>query len=220
MVSKKRYVVELSADERKRLEELIRKRKSPDKKQLKAPGLLGADESPLGPNWNDPKISESLGTYPMMCARVRQQFAQGGVDSVLNRKQRARPPVPPIFDGEKEARLIALACSQPPEGRAKWTLRLLESKVVELNIVDHASDNTIGGVLKKSVQAPSRAAMGHPAASKQRIRSGDGGCSGHLQAATRSRLSAGLSGRGVKTTACRHTGADPNEARTTGAPRL
>ena len=85
----------------------------------------------------------------MMCARVRQQFAQGGIDAVLNRKQRATPPVPRIFDGEKEARLIALACSQPPEGRTKWTLRLLESKVIELNIVDHASDNTIGRVLKK-----------------------------------------------------------------------
>ena len=72
------------------------------------------------------------------------------MDAVLNRKQRATPPVPRIFDGEKEARLIALACSQPPEGRAKWTLRLLESKVVELNIVDHASDNTIGRVLKKT----------------------------------------------------------------------
>jgi hypothetical protein len=72
------------------------------------------------------------------------------MDAVLNRKQRATPPVPRIFDGEKEARLIALACSQPPEGRAKWTLRLLETKVVELNIVDHASDNTIGRVLKKT----------------------------------------------------------------------
>jgi hypothetical protein len=71
------------------------------------------------------------------------------MDAVLNRKQRVTPPVPHIFDGEKEARLIALACSQPPEGRAKWTLRLLETKVVELNIVDHASDNTIGRVLKK-----------------------------------------------------------------------
>jgi hypothetical protein len=63
-----------------------------------------------GPKWNDPKISEALGTYPMMCARVRQQFAQGGMDAVLNRKQRVTPPVPRIFDGEKEARLIALAC--------------------------------------------------------------------------------------------------------------
>jgi hypothetical protein len=219
-VSKKRYVVELSADERKRLEELIRKGKSPAKKQLKARILLRADESRRGPNGNDPKISEALGTYPMMCARVRQQFAQGGIDAVLNRKQRATPPVPRIFDGEKEARLIALACSQPPEGRTKWTLRLLESKVIELNIVDHASDNTIGRVLKKCAQASSRAAMGHPAASKQRVRSGDGGCSGRLQATTRQRLSAGLSGRGVKTTACRHTGADPDEAGATGAPRL
>ena len=131
-MSKKRYVVVLSADERKRLEELIRKGKSAAQKQLKARILLRADESLLGPKWNDPKISEALGTYPIMCARVRQQFAEGGVDAVLNRKQRATPPVPGIFDGEKEARLIALACSQPPEGRAKWTLRLLESKVVEL----------------------------------------------------------------------------------------
>jgi Homeodomain-like domain len=142
---------------------------------------LRADESPLGPKWNDPKIAEALGTYPMMCARVRQQFAQGGIDAVLNRKQRATPPVPPIFDGEKEAKLIALACSKPPEGHAKWTLRLLERKVVELNIVDHASDNTIGRVLKKQAQASSQTAMGHPAASKQRTRSGNGGCSGHLQ---------------------------------------
>jgi len=101
-VSKKRYVVELSTDERKRLEELIRKGKSPAKKQLKARILLRADESPLGPKWNDPKISEALGTYPIMCARVRQQFAEGGVDAVLNRKQRATPPVPRILDGEKE----------------------------------------------------------------------------------------------------------------------
>jgi hypothetical protein len=115
------------------------KGKSPAKKQLKVRILLRADDSPLGPKWNDPKISEALGTYPIMCARVRQQLAQGGIDAVLNRKHRTTPPVPPIFDGEKEARLIALACSQPPEGRAKRTLRLLESKVVELNIVDHST---------------------------------------------------------------------------------
>ena len=149
-MSKKRYVVELSAGERKQLEALIRKGKSPAKKQLKARILLRADESSLGPKWNDPKIAEALGTYPIMCARVRQQFAEGGIDAVLNRKQRATPPVPPIFDGEKEAKLIALACSKPPKGHAKWTLRLLEKKVVELNIVDRASDNTIGRVLKKT----------------------------------------------------------------------
>ena len=193
-VSKKRYAVELGAGDRKRLEELIRKGNSPAKKQLKARILLRADERPLGPKWSDRKISEALGTYPVMCARVRRQFAQGGIDAVMNRKQRATPPVPPIFDGEKEAKLIALACSQPPEGRAKWTLRLLERKVVELNIVDHASDNTIGRVLKKQAQASSQTTIGHPAAGKQRICSGDGGCSGRLQAAARRELSTGLPG--------------------------
>src|SRR6202045_1934595 len=121
--------------------------------------------------------------------------------------------------GEKEARLIALACSQP-EGRAKWTLRLLETKVVELNIVDHASDNTIGRVLKKMSSSLISCSNGSSRRKQQRIRSGDGGCSGCLQAATRRRWSAGLSGRDVKTTACRYTGTDPDEARTTGAMRL
>ena len=69
---------------------------------------------------------------------------------MLSRKQRATPAVARIFDGEKEAKLIALACSKPPQGRARWTLRLLENKVVELNIVDRASDSTIGRVLKKT----------------------------------------------------------------------
>jgi hypothetical protein len=121
-VSKKRYIVELSADERKRLEELIRKGKSPAKNQLKARIFLRADESPLGPNWNDPKISEALGTYPMTCARVRQQFARGGIDAVLNRKQRATPPVSRIFDGEKEARLNArISVTRPFRSVARAT---------------------------------------------------------------------------------------------------
>src|ERR1700730_7699907 len=78
-VRKKRYVVEQSAEERKWLEKLIRKGKGPAKKQLKA--LLWADESPLGPRWGDPQISEALGTYPMICGRVRQKFAQSGMDT-------------------------------------------------------------------------------------------------------------------------------------------
>ena len=73
---------------------------------------------------------------------------------MLNRKQRATPAVARIFDGEKEAKLIALACSKPPKGRARWTLRLLENKVVELNIVERASDSTIGRTLKKTFSSP------------------------------------------------------------------
>jgi Homeodomain-like domain len=149
-MAKRRYVIKLTAEERKQLEELIRKGKSSAKQQLKARILLQADESPAGAKWSDAQISEALGTYPVMCARVRRQWVEGGVGAVLSRKQRTTPPVPRIFDGEKEAKLIALACSKPPEGHAKWTLRLLENKVVELNIVDRASDNTIGRILKKT----------------------------------------------------------------------
>ena len=147
---KQQYLVKLSGKERSRLADLIRKGRSPAKLQLKARILLHADTGKMGARWNDRRISDALGTYPVMCARVRQQWTQGGVDAVLSRKQRATPPVPRIFDGEKEARLIALACSPPPAGHAGWTLRLLENKVVELNIVDRASDNTIGRVLKKT----------------------------------------------------------------------
>src|ERR1700758_3858868 len=147
---KQTYVVKLTAKERERLKDLTRKGKSPATMQLKARILLQADTSGPGPRWNDRQISEALGTYPIMCWRVRRQYVKQELEAVLTRKQRATPPVPPIFDGEKEAKLIALACSQPPEGRAKWTLRLLERKVVELNIVNHASDNTIGRTLKKT----------------------------------------------------------------------
>jgi hypothetical protein len=89
-----------------------------------------------------------------MIYRVRKQLVEEGFDAVLSRKQRATPAVAPIFDGEKEAKLIALACSKPPKGRARWTLRLLENKVVELKIVDRASDSTIGRVLKKTLSSP------------------------------------------------------------------
>ncbi len=89
-----------------------------------------------------------------MVYRVRKQLVEQGFEAVLSRKQRATPAVARIFDGEKEAKLIALACSKPPKGRARWTLRLLESKVVELCIVDRASNSTIGRALKKTFSSP------------------------------------------------------------------
>ncbi len=148
-MGKPQYVVKLSGQERSRLKALIGKGKSPAMRRLKARILLQADTGKKGAKWNDTQISEALGTYAVMCARVRRQWAEEGLEAVLSRKQRTTPPTPRIFDGEKEAKLIALACSPPPEGRTGWTLRLLENKVVELNIVDRASDNTIGRVLKR-----------------------------------------------------------------------
>ena len=142
------YVVKLSKAERERLNDLIRKGKSSAQVQLKARILLHADILKPGSGWNDTQISEALETYPVMCFRVRRTYATQGLEAVLSRKKRATPPTPPIFDGAKEAKLIALACSKPPEGCARWSLRLLEGKLVELDIV--ASDNTIGRVLKKT----------------------------------------------------------------------
>lgn len=145
-----KYIVKLTEAERTHLQALISKGRSSAKRLLKARILLKADVSEPGESWSDGQIIKALDTNKSMVWRVRQQFVEEGLDAVLSRKQRARPAITPIFDGEKEARLTALACSTPPEGRARWTLRLLEDKVVELGIVERASDSTIGRVLKKT----------------------------------------------------------------------
>src|ERR1700726_3398864 len=153
-ISVKKYVVRLSGEERERLETLIRKGKSPAQRMLKARILLKADVTEAGEGWSDSQIIEALETSPSMVYRARKQLAEEGFEAVLSRKQRATPAVARIFDGEKEAKLIALACSKPPKGRARWTLRLLEKKGVELRIVDRASDSTIGRALKKTFSNP------------------------------------------------------------------
>src|ERR1700681_807524 len=152
--SVKKYVVRLSGEEREQLETLIRKGKGPAQRLLKARILLKADVSEGGDGWSDSRIIEALETGASMVYRVRKQLVEEGLEAVLSRKQRTMPAIARIFDGEKEAKLIALACSEPPKGRVRWSLRLLENKVVELNIVDRASDSTIGRVLKKTFSSP------------------------------------------------------------------
>jgi hypothetical protein len=160
----KKYVVRLSAEEREQLEALIGKGKGPAQRLLKGRILLKADVSEAGEGWSDGRMIEALGTSPSMVYRVRKQVVEEGFEAVLNRKQRATPAIARIFDGEREAKLIALACSKPPKGWARWTLRLLENEVVELHIVDRASDSTIsrrlrsnrplGGRSKKTFSSP------------------------------------------------------------------
>jgi len=159
-ISVKKYVVLLSDEERERLEGLLRKGKSPAQQLLKARILLKVDISDVGEGWSDSRIIEALETSNSMVYRVRKQLVEEGFEAVLSRKQRATPPVARIVDGETEAKLISLACSQPPEGRARWTLRFLEQKVVELEIVDRASDSTIGRALKKTFSSRIAASNG------------------------------------------------------------
>ena len=159
-ISVKKYVVRLSVEEREQLETLIRKGKGPARRLLKARILLKADVSDSSEGWSDDKIIVALDTSASMVYRVRKQLVEEGFEAVLSRKPRATPAVPRIFDGEKEAKLIALACSKPPQGYVRWTLRLLENKVVELGIVDRASDSTIGRTLKKTVSNPIAGSVG------------------------------------------------------------
>ena len=102
---------------------MIGKGKSSAQRLLKARILLKADASEEGEGWSDSRIIDALKTSVSMVYRVRKQWVEEGLEAVLSRKAQARPSVPRIFDGEKEARLIALACSKPPEGRARWSLR-------------------------------------------------------------------------------------------------
>lgn len=146
----KRYIVELSPQERDYLKVLIGKGKAAAATLLKARILLKADEGPLGEGWTDGRIVEALDTSERTVQRVRQRLVEEGLEAALKRKKRETPPVAPIFDGEKQAQLIALACSQPPQGRSRWTLRLLADKVVELDIVEAAHFNTVGRALKKT----------------------------------------------------------------------
>jgi hypothetical protein len=110
-ISVKKYVVRLSGEEREQLETLLRKGKSPARRLLKARILLKADVSEGGAGWSDSRIIRALETSASMVYRVRQQLVEEGLEAVLSRKQRATPAVARIFDGEKEAKLIALACS-------------------------------------------------------------------------------------------------------------
>jgi transposase len=150
----KRYVVKLSDDERGRLNTLIHAGKHPARLLTKARILLKADASEAGEGWSDSQIAAALDTSVDTVARTRQQLVEEGFEAVLTRKHSPASARQRIFDGAAEAKLIALACSEPPKGRKRWTLQLLEEQVVELKIVERASDNTIGRTLKKTFSGP------------------------------------------------------------------
>jgi hypothetical protein len=150
-MSAKKFIVELDGQERARLIALIAKGKSPAKAILKARILLKADQAKGGPGWLDDQILKALDTNLTMVSRTREKFVSEGLDAVLTRKKRETPPVPAIFDGEAQAKLTALACSTPPEGFARWTIRLLAEHVVERKIVEAAHFNTVGRALKKTI---------------------------------------------------------------------
>src|SRR6266513_5403763 len=149
-IAVKKYVVRLDVEERDRLNALIRKGKRSAKLLTKARILLKADVSDAGEGWSDSRIAAVLDTSIATVERTRRQLVEEGFEAVLRRKYNPNSARPRIFDGVAEAKLIALTLSPAPEGFARWSLRLLEEKVVELHIVERASDNTIGRTLQKT----------------------------------------------------------------------
>jgi hypothetical protein len=150
---KKKYIVELTDDERSTLKEVVKKLKGTSQKVKRANVLLKADV--CGPGWTDVRIAEALDCRTKTVENVRQRFVELGFDVALNGKKREKPPTEKLLDGEQEAKIIAMRLGTPPAGYGKWTLRLLARKVVELEIVDSLSYQTVRRTLKKTAWVPS-----------------------------------------------------------------
>jgi transposase len=146
----KRYIVTLTADERQDLHDLIAAGKAAAQKLAHARILLKADAAEGGPAWPDHRIAEALEVGHATIERVRQRFVEQGLDAALVRKPQARPSRQPTLDGRAEARLIAPACSTPPDGRAVWTMQMLADELIELEVVPTVSDETVRRSLKKT----------------------------------------------------------------------
>jgi Homeodomain-like domain len=144
----KKYIVRLTSEERTALEALIAVGTAPARTQTHARILLKADCSPDGPAWPDQVISEALEVSLATVQRVRQMLVLEGFEVALHRK--LPPPRPRKLDGHQEAHLIALACSTPPDGHKRWSLRLLTKRFVALEHVDTVGRETVRQILKKT----------------------------------------------------------------------
>jgi transposase len=178
----KRYGVTLTAEERDELGRMISRGKADARKLAHARVLLQADASEGGPGWTDTAISEAVRVSVRTIERVRQRFVEDGLEAALLPK-----PSPRVYarklDGEQEARLIALACSAPPEGKARWTLRLLAGRMVELEVVPELSHETVRQTLKKErAEAAPAADVVHPAQALGRVRLAHGRRAGGVSA--------------------------------------
>ena len=145
----KKYKVTLTAEERGQLKKLISKGKAAARKLTHARILLACDETEEFRGASDVEVAEVVHVSRSTVERVRKAFVEGGLEPALNAK-RPRQTRPPAFDGESEARLIALACSSPPKGRTRWTLRLLADRLVELEVFESISTEAVRQTLKKT----------------------------------------------------------------------
>jgi transposase len=145
-----RYRVTLTMDERKDLEGITRRGKTHARRFIHARALLLCDAGVDGPAWNVADVAAALGVTSRAIEHLKKRFVEDGIEAALDRKHREKPPREVVFDGEFEARLITLACSDAPEGHRRWTVRLLADKAVELRFAESVSHMTVQRVLKKT----------------------------------------------------------------------
>ena len=143
----KKYIVRLSDEERQICREVVKKLKGSSQKVRRAQILLQADAD--GPNWPDVRIAEAFHCRVQTIENLRKRLVTEGFETALNGKTRESPPTPPLLDGEKEAKLIALRLGRPPAGYGRWTLRLLADELVALEVVESISHETVRQTLKK-----------------------------------------------------------------------
>lgn len=145
VMSIKKYIVSLSDEERAELNAVVKKLKGSSQKVKRATILLKADQG-----WTDAKIAEAYDCRTKTVENIRQRLVEKGFAETLHGKKRSEPPVAKLLDGKQEAKVIAMRLGDPPKGFAKWTLRLLARKAVELEIVESVSHQTVGRMLKKT----------------------------------------------------------------------
>jgi hypothetical protein len=174
----KKYMVRLSEDERRTLAGVVKKLDGSSQKVRRAQVLLKADAD--GPAWTDARIAEAFGVRTKTVENIRQSLVERGFEVTLNGKPRQQPATPKLLDGEQEAKIIATRLGSPPKGYAHWTLRLLARKVVELEIIDSVSRETIRRMLKKRHDESQDAVLGDSAAGRRRVRGSHGRSAGRL----------------------------------------
>jgi len=143
----KKYIVRLSAEEQTVLKEIIRKLKGSSEKVRRAQILLKTDVN--GPNWSDRKIAEAFSCSRRSVEIIRERLVTDGFEATLNRKKREEPPRKKLLDGKQEAQLLAMRLGSPPKGYGSWSLRLLADQMVELEITESISHETVRRTLKK-----------------------------------------------------------------------
>ena len=176
---KKLYVIRLSLEERARLESLVHKGRVAAYKRRNAQLLLFADQSDGGPGHPDREVAERVGVSQRTVESIRRRCVLEGLDSVLSRRPRSRERTR-VLDGEAEAQLVAIACSDPPEGCARWTLQLLVGELKKRRIVETVSHETVRRVLKKRRQTLAPADVVHSAEAGRGLRVRDGAGAGRV----------------------------------------